>query len=153
MDGRDVMNGLYSMITKILLILTVTCFTSMLCSESQYLKYKDPIQPLHVRIGDLMKRMTLEEKIGQMMQLDRGGATPEILRRYSIGSVLSGGGSVPRIGGTAEEWIGMINGFQNGSLSSHLGIPIMYGIDALHGNNNVFKATIFPHNVALGCTR
>ncbi|RZC90253.1 hypothetical protein C5167_041408, partial [Papaver somniferum] len=73
------------------------------------------------------------------------------MRDYSIGSLLSGGGSVPRAEATAEEWIDMVNNFQNGSLSSRLGIPMIYGIDAVHGNNNVYKATIFPHNVGLGC--
>jgi len=67
--------------------------------------------------------------------------------------VLSGGGSVPAEKASAQAWIHMINGFQKGSLSTRLGIPMIYGIDALHGNNNVYKATIFPHNVGLGATR
>lgn len=66
---------------------------------------------------------------------------------------MSGGGSVPKKEASAEDWIDMINGFQKGSLSTRLGIPMIYGIDAVHGNNNVYKATIFPHNVALGVTR
>ena len=69
------------------------------------------------------------------------------------GSVLSGGGSVPAEKASAQTWIDMINGFQKGSLSTRLGIPMIYGIDALHGNNNVYKATIFPHNVGLGASR
>ncbi|XP_034688735.1 beta-glucosidase BoGH3B-like [Vitis riparia] len=116
-------------------------------------KYKDPKQPIGIRIRDLMKRMTLAEKIGQMTQIEIKTATPEIMKEYSIGSLLSGGGSVPRVQATAEEWIQMINDFQHGSLSSRLGIPMIYGIDAVHGNNNVYKATIFPHNVGLGATR
>lgn len=66
---------------------------------------------------------------------------------------MSGGGSVPKKEASAEDWIDMINGFQKGSLSTRLGIPMIYGIDAVHGNNNAYKATIFPHNVALGVTR
>ncbi|CAA2987229.1 lysosomal beta glucosidase-like isoform X1 [Olea europaea var. sylvestris] len=115
--------------------------------------YKDPNQPMNTRIKVLMDQMTLEEKIGQMAQIDRRAATPEIMRDYSIGSLLSGGGSVPREQATAEEWMDMVNGFQTGSLSSRLGIPMIYGIDAVHGHNNVYKATIFPHNVGLGATR
>ena len=116
-------------------------------------KYKDPKQPIGIRIRDLMKRMTLAEKIGQMTQIDRKTATPEIMKEYSIGSLISSPGSVPRVQATAEEWIQMINDFQHGSLSSRLGIPMIYGVDALHGSNNVYNATIFPHNVGLGATR
>lgn len=119
----------------------------------EYMKYKDPKQPINVRIKDLMDRMTLAEKIGQMVQLDRRNVTAEIMRDYSIGSLLSGGGSVPKPQAAPQDWIDMFNNFQNGSLSSRLGIPMIYGIDAVHGNNNIFKATIFPHNVAIGATR
>lgn len=69
------------------------------------------------------------------------------------GSVLSGGGSVPAKQASAETWISMVNDFQKGSLSTRLGIPMIYGIDAVHGHNNVYKATIFPHNVGLGASR
>lgn len=116
-------------------------------------KYKDPKQPVAVRIKDLMSRMTLEEKIGQMVQIDRLTASPDIMQTYCIGSVLSGGGSAPLPEASAEDWVNMINGFQNGSLSGRLGIPMIYGIDAVHGHNNVFNATIFPHNIGLGATR
>uniref|UniRef100_A0ACD5WAC5 Uncharacterized protein n=1 Tax=Avena sativa TaxID=4498 RepID=A0ACD5WAC5_AVESA len=69
------------------------------------------------------------------------------------GSVLSGGGSVPSPKASAQTWVSMVNAMQKDALSTRLGIPMMYGIDALHGNNNVYKATIFPHNVGLGATR
>nr|GMD25985.1 beta-glucosidase BoGH3B-like [Ipomoea batatas] len=122
-------------------------------AESEYKAYKDPTRKIGSRIRDLMGRMTLEEKIGQMTQLDRQNLTAAVLRDYSIGSVLSGGGSVPWPNATAAEWVEMVNGFQNASLASRLGIPMIYGIDAVHGHNNVYKATIFPHNVGLGATR
>ncbi|KAA8516875.1 hypothetical protein F0562_017307 [Nyssa sinensis] len=77
----------------------------------------------------------------------------EVMKKYYIGSVLSGGGSVPAKQASAETWINMVNDFQKGSLSTRLGIPMIYGIDAVHGHNNVYKATIFPHNVGLGATR
>jgi len=70
-----------------------------------------------------------------------------------VGSVLSGGGSVPKPQASAEDWMNMVNDLQKGSLSTRLGIPMIYGIDAVHGNNNVYNATIFPHNVGLGATR
>ncbi|KAF8369512.1 hypothetical protein HHK36_032469 [Tetracentron sinense] len=132
-------------------ILFLCCWAAM--AEAEYMKYKDPKQHMNVRIRDLMNRMTLGEKIGQMTQMDRTVTTVEIMKNYSIGSLLSGGGSVPFPQATAEDWVNMVNEFQNGSLSSRLGIPMIYGIDAVHGHNNVYKATIFPHNIGLGATR
>ena len=67
--------------------------------------------------------------------------------------MLSGGGSVPRPEASVADWVNMVNEFQKGSLSTRLGIPMIYGIDAVHGHNNVYKATIFPHNIGLGATR
>lgn len=122
-------------------------------AKPEYLKYKDPKQPLNVRIRDLMGRMSLEEKIGQMVQIDRTVASKEVMNKYLIGSVLSGGGSVPAKEASPKVWIDMVNEFQEGSLSTRLGIPMIYGIDAVHGHNNVYNATIFPHNVGLGATR
>lgn len=133
------------------IMLWLTVLIAMAVGED--VKYKDPKQPVAVRIKDLMSRMTLEEKIGQMVQIDRLTASPDIMQTYCIGSVLSGGGSAPLPEASAEDWVNMINGFQNGSLSGRLGIPMIYGIDAVHGHNNVFNATIFPHNIGLGATR
>ncbi|XP_020579699.1 uncharacterized protein LOC110024215 [Phalaenopsis equestris] len=140
-------------VAKLLLLslMLVSCCPS--ASNAEYLKYKDPKQPLGTRIKDLISRMSLAEKIGQMAQVERSVATAEDMKRYFIGSVLSGGGSVPRLKATSKDWVDMINEFQNGSLSTRLGIPMIYGIDAIHGNNNVYNATIFPHNIGLGATR
>ncbi|GMI84595.1 hypothetical protein like AT5G20950 [Hibiscus trionum] len=129
-------------------LVLVCCLT-----KAEYMKYKDPKQPVLVRVRDLLDRMTLEEKIGQMVQIELTVASAEVMKKYFIGSVLSGGGSVPAPQASAEDWINMINEFQNGSLSTRLNIPMIYGIDAVHGNNNVYKATIFPHNIGLGATR
>jgi len=97
--------------------------------------------------------MTLQEKIGQMVQTERNMANVNsLITTYYLGSILSGGGSVPG-GNTAADWVSMYNGMQQAALSTRLGIPILYGIDAVHGNNNVYGATIFPHNIGLGCTR
>ncbi|XP_057445741.1 uncharacterized protein LOC130737898 [Lotus japonicus] len=127
------------------------CWVAM--AEAEYLKYKDPKQPLSTRIKDLINRMTLEEKIGQMVQIDRSVASADVMKKYFIGSMLSGGGSVPKQHASAEDWVDMVNDFQKGALSTRLGIPMIYGIDAVHGHNNVYRATIFPHNVGLGATR
>ncbi|XP_019252906.1 PREDICTED: uncharacterized protein LOC109231723 [Nicotiana attenuata] len=128
------------------------CLLAMV-TEAEYMKYKDPKQKLGVRIKDLMKRMTLEEKIGQMTQIERKVASADVMKKYFIGSLLSGGGSVPKPNASAEDWVNMVNEFQKGALKTRLGIPMIYGIDAVHGHNNVYKATIFPHNVGLGVTR
>ncbi|KAG4176251.1 hypothetical protein ERO13_A11G233250v2 [Gossypium hirsutum] len=122
-------------------------------AKAEYMKYKDPKQPIPVRIQDLLDRMTLEEKIGQMVQIERKVASADVMKEYFIGSVLSGGGSVPAPQASAETWINMVNDFQRGSLSTRLGIPMIYGIDSVHRNNNVYKATIFPHNIGLGASR
>ncbi|KAJ6757489.1 hypothetical protein OIU74_026697 [Salix koriyanagi] len=88
-----------------------------------------------------------------MTQIERNVASAKVMKDYFIGSVLSGGGSVPSKQAPAEAWINMVNEFQKGALSTRLGIPMIYGIDAVHGHNNVYNATIFPHNVGLGATR
>ncbi|QCE05377.1 beta-glucosidase [Vigna unguiculata] len=141
--------GRYS--TPFVGLLLLFCLVSS--SEAEYLKYKDPKVPLNVRISDLMKRMSLEEKIGQMTQIEREVATPDVIKKYFIGSVLSGGGSVPAPKASAETWQKMVNEMQKAALSTRLAIPMIYGIDAVHGHNNVYNATIFPHNVGLGVTR
>ena len=82
----------------------------------------------------------------------RDGSNDEV-RVCCAGSVLSGGGSVPAANAPPEAWVEMVNGMQGGALSTRLGIPVLYGIDAVHGHGNAYKATIFPHNVGLGCTR
>ncbi|CAM8968711.1 unnamed protein product [Rhodiola kirilowii] len=137
--------------TQGVFLLVVLCGLALV--EAEYLKYKDPNQPLNTRIKDLMDRLTLEEKIGQMVQIDRTVASQDVVKKYYIGSVLSGGGSAPLPQASAEDWVNMVNDYQNGSLSTRLGIPMIYGIDAIHGHNNVYGATIFPHNIGLGATR
>ncbi|KAL2529547.1 Glycosyl hydrolase family protein [Forsythia ovata] len=94
--------------------------------------------------------MTLEEKIGQMTQIERKDAFPDVMKKYFIGSVLSGGGSVPAPKATTETWVNMVNELQKCALSTRLGIPMIYGIDAVHGNNNVYRATIFLTMLDLG---
>ncbi|PWZ22769.1 Beta-glucosidase BoGH3B [Zea mays] len=99
--------------------------------------YKDASKDVEVRVRDLLDRMTLAEKVGQMTQIERLVASPQVLRDYYIGSLLSGGGSVPRKQATAAEWVAMVGDFQRACLSTRLGIPMIYGIDAVHGHNNV----------------
>ncbi|GJT37074.1 lysosomal beta glucosidase-like protein isoform X1 [Tanacetum coccineum] len=115
--------------------------------------YKDPTAPTETRIKDLISRMTLHEKLGQMTQIERSVATSSVIKELCIGSILSCGGSGPFENATSADWADMVDLFQKSALESRLGIPVLYGIDGVHGNNNVFGATIFPHNVGLGATR
>lgn len=116
--------------------------------------YLDPDAPVDERVADLLSRMSLEEKIGQMTQAERNAiiASPQDIQNYYLGSVLSGGGSTPNPN-TIEEWVDMYNNMQSQAMLTSLGIPLIYGVDAVHGHNNLLNAVIFPHNIGLGCTR
>ncbi|QCD97369.1 beta-glucosidase [Vigna unguiculata] len=116
------------------------------------MKYKDPNQSIDARVEDL-SRMTLEEKIGQMLQVERKHTSADLVNKYFIGSVMSEGGSMPAPQASAESWVDMVNEFQKGALSTRLRIPVFYGVDAVHGHNTLYNATIFPHNIGLGATR
>ncbi len=104
------------------------------------------------RVDLLLRAMTVEQKIGQMMQPERMSCTPEDVKRFHIGSILSGGGSCPGDNRPAD-WVEMNDAYWAASMADEPGrlpIPIIYGIDAIHGNNNVLGATVFPHNIGLG---
>ncbi|MEW9548249.1 glycoside hydrolase family 3 N-terminal domain-containing protein [Nonomuraea sp. NPDC050783] len=116
------------------------------------LPYQDPSLPVATRVTDLMSRMSLDDKLGQMTQAERASASTADVTTYRLGSVLSGGGSAPSPN-TAASWADMYDRFQNAALATPLGIPILYGVDAVHGHNNVVGATLFPHNIGLGATR
>jgi beta-glucosidase len=118
------------------------------------LLYLDAALPVDRRVADLLSRMTLEEKIGQMTQAERGAvaADPTLIAQWRLGSVLSGGGSTPTPN-TPAAWVTMVNTFQAQALRTRLQIPLVYGIDAVHGHGNVLGATVFPHNIGLGSTR
>ena len=115
--------------------------------------YKDPKLPVAKRVDDLLGRMTLEEKIGQMTQGDSDSIKDEAdVATLFLGSVLSGGNSeLPDV--SAKGWSAYTERLQKRALSTRLGIPIIYGIDAVHGHNNVRGAVLFPHNIGLGATR
>ncbi|TVU22635.1 hypothetical protein EJB05_32349, partial [Eragrostis curvula] len=115
--------------------------------------YKDAWAPVEARVRDLLGRMTLREKVAQMAQIERTVASPRALAELGAGSVLNGGGSAPLERASPADWAGMVDGFQRLALSSRLGVPILYGTDAVHGHSNVYGATIFPHNVGLGASR
>jgi len=103
------------------------------------------------KVDSILALMTIEEKIGQMTQIDQNFLVDITdLSKYSIGSLLSGGGSTPDTN-VFSAWTDMYDEYQTEAMNSRLGIPLIYGVDAVHGHNNVYGATIFPHNVGLGC--
>jgi len=109
-------------------------------------------EEIHQKVKDLLSKMTLAEKIGQMTQVEKNSLTPQDITDYAIGSVLSGGGGNPEIN-NVNEWRKMVIQYMEASTKTRLGIPLVYGVDAVHGHNNVIGATIFPHNVGLGASR
>jgi beta-glucosidase len=102
-------------------------------------------------VSELLAKMTLEDKVGQMTQAARDYLSPGDITKYRLGSVLSGGGSVPKDNSVAG-WRAMIGQYQDEALATPLKIPMIYGADAVHGHNNLHNATIFPHNIGLGAT-
>jgi beta-glucosidase len=128
--------------------------TAAPAAADERLPYENPRLSTGKRVNDLRSRMTLEEKVGQVTQTERyqvfGDETP--ITTYGLGSILSGGGSTPT-DNEPKAWADMIDRFQRAALKTRLGIPLLYGIDAVHGNGNALGATVFPHNIGLGATR
>jgi beta-glucosidase len=115
--------------------------------------YLDSSLTVEKRVNDLLSRMTLSGKIGQMTQAGRSFLkSSEDITTYGLGSLLSGGGSGPSVNKPGN-WAEMYDEYQSFALETRLKIPLIYGIDAVHGHNNVKGAVIFPHNIGLGCTR
>lgn len=116
---------------------------------------RDPA--LEARLDALLARMTPEQKVGQLIQADIGSITPDDLRHYPLGSILNGGNSSPRDDKLAapSEWLKLADRFYAASLDApaSLGIPVLWGTDAVHGHNNIPGATMFPHNIGLGAAR
>ena len=119
---------------------------------SQNALYKNPKKTVDARVEDLLKRMTLKEKVGQMTLIEKKSISEEgDIPLYGIGGLLSGAGANPE-NNSPEGWFEMVSGFTEASKQSRLGIPILYGVDAVHGHTNVVGATIFPHAIGLGAT-
>lgn len=114
--------------------------------------FNETHKPIQTRVSDLLAQMTLAEKIGQMTQVEKNSITPADVATYFIGSVLSGGGGNPTPN-TPQLWADMVKTFAQAALETRLAIPLIYGVDAVHGHNNLKGAVIFPHNIGLGATR
>jgi len=134
----------------IIIALLMTLFSGTLNAQT----YLDPNADVESRVADLLLRMTLEEKVGQMTQADHAAVSNlQDVRNYYLGSILSGGGSDPAAGNDAIHWADLYDAFQAEALQTRLHIPMIYGIDAVHSHSNVTGAVIFPHNIGLGATR
>lgn len=111
--------------------------------------YQDAALPVEQRVKDLLSRMTLEEKAGQMVQAEVGTVAPAQAAKSFLGAILSGGDSMPG-DGRPEAWLALVRKYQDAALKTRLQIPILYGLDATHGNGKATGAVIFPHNIGLG---
>jgi beta-glucosidase len=135
--------------------------TAPVLLPAEWNRVVNPVPPnpaLEAKIAELLGKLTLEQKVGQMIQPHIGAVTPEEVKTYHIGSILNGGGQNPNDNpnSTAQDWVQLAERFYQASMSSENGrtpIPVIWGIDAVHGHNNLVGATLFPHNIALGATR
>jgi beta-glucosidase len=108
---------------------------------------------IDARVEALLNLMTLDEKVGQMTQVDMDALkSKDDIRQYALGSMLSGGNAAPS-DNTARGWAKAYDEYQSWALKTRLRIPLLYGIDAVHGNNHLDGAVVFPHNIGLGATR
>jgi beta-glucosidase len=133
--------------------MTVSFCAGQLAGAEDVPAYLRPNLPVDTRVKDLLSRMTLDEKIGQMVQADLGAlADAEDVQTYALGSMLSGGNSKPPANNPAT-WQFTVHQLESWALKTRLKIPLLYGIDAVHGHNGVIGTVIFPHNIGLGATR
>jgi beta-glucosidase len=136
------------------MLLAALVFAIVAAPAAPSAPYENPRLPVSKRVDDLLSRMNLQEKVGQMEQTERArvfdDASP--ITDLKLDSILSGGGSTPEEN-TPEAWADMIDRFQAAALKTRLKIPILYGIDSVHGDGNLLGATVFPHNIGLGATR
>ena len=139
----------------------------LLCLSAALISACQPVAPLRsaappaaadaaleARVSSIVAGMTLEQKVGQMTQPDIRSVTPEDVRRYYLGSILNGGGAWPGMNKHASvaDWLKLSDEFYRASMSTDMAVqvPVIWGTDAVHGHNNVYGATLFPHNIGLG---
>ncbi len=115
--------------------------------------FRNPDYPIEKRVDDLLSKMTVEEKVGQMLQVNVDSLINfDEIAKYGFGALLNDANSVPEIGNNPKTWVNLLTTYQNKALNTRLKIPILYAIDAIHGNALVDKTVVFPHNIAMGCT-
>ena len=140
-------------LVSVLLLVGLSCGDSSAPGEGSRLDGQRLYVSFDSRVDTVLARMTLDEKVGQMTQADQEFLEDiDDIRKYYLGSLLSGGGSDPETN-SFEDWRAMYERYQAKALETRLAIPILYGVDAVHGHSNVIDAVIFPHNIGLGATR
>ncbi len=148
------MKNFVSMTHKLIVLSCIICLSFSLVSCQAGAYRPKPLTAYDTQAKELLSKMTLEEKIGQMIQADQDFVQdPTDIETYFLGSLLSGGSSDPNEGNSLQNWTDMYDGYQKHALKTRLGIPLLYGVDAVHGHNNVIGAVVFPHNIGIGCTR
>jgi hypothetical protein len=138
---------------RLLPLLLFLLLVSGLSAQDDLLPYQNPELPIEERVTDLLSRMTLEEKLGQMTLIEKNSIHPDDVTKYFIGGVLSGGGGYPISKNTPQAWFSMVKKYQDAALGTPLGIPVLYGVDAVHGHATVEGSVIFPHNIGLGAAQ
>ena len=133
----------------IVLVFLACCVSQIAWAESAF------TDNIETQVASILKDMTLEQKVGQMVQGEIKEVTPEDVTRYHLGSILNGGGSFPNRekNSTMSDWLELSDQYYLASLDKSqggAGIPVVWGTDAVHGHNNVIGATLFPHNIGLG---
>lgn len=113
---------------------------------------------VELRVTEIMAKMTVEQKVGQVIQADSDSVTPEEVKQYRLGSILSGGNSAPgdEPYASAQDWLAAADEYFEASIDPEgveIAVPLIWGIDAVHGHANLRAATIFPHNIGLGAAR
>ena len=137
-------------------LLAVICVAPTMSPTSAADSHEKAFTDYDAQAKELLAQMTLDEKIGQMTQPDQQFLKdPTDIEKYYLGSLLSGGGSGPnnKDDYTLKGWTEMVDGYQKHALKTRLAIPLLYGVDAVHGHNNIPGAVVFPHDIGLGCTR
>jgi beta-glucosidase len=148
------------MMKKILIVIALVALglSQAFCQSTKWPRIESHVKKdpqIEQKIQKILAKLSLEQKVGQMMQAEIKHASPEDVKKYNLGSVLNGGGSFPNNNKYAKvsDWVSMADSYYNASVNSSSKIPLIWGTDAVHGHNNVFGATIFPHNIGLGAAR
>jgi beta-glucosidase len=142
---------------RVFLCLAASLFASGATAADTWPRAATPAAPnaaLEARVHSIVAGMTLEQKVGQMTQPDIRSVTPDDVRRYYIGSILNGGGAWPGMNmhASVDDWLRLSDAFTRASMATDMAvkIPVIWGTDAVHGHNNIYGATLFPHNIGLG---
>jgi len=147
------MKNQIAVVVVLLSLICGACSYTSLSASSAHPGMAKRLSSFNQQAQELLSQMTLEEKIGQMTQAEQSGLkSVDDIEKYFLGSLLCGGNSDPQTGNSLLDWVNMYDAHQARALKTRLAIPLLYGVDAVHGHNNVIGAVIFPHNIGLGCT-